>query len=53
LVALALIPAQQDGQLNKCINIPCKRFRSPDFIGLKSVPDIFAGIHRWWLLAPF
>jgi hypothetical protein len=38
--------------LNKCINIPCKRFRSPDFIGLKSVPDIVAGIHRWWLLAP-
>jgi hypothetical protein len=39
-------------ELNKCIDIPCKRFRSPDFIGLKSVPDIVAGIHRWWLLAP-
>ncbi len=34
-------------QLNKCITIPCKRFRSPDFIGLKSVPDIVAGFHRW------
>jgi hypothetical protein len=33
--------------LNKCINIPCKRFRSPDFIGLKSVPDIVAGFQRW------
>jgi hypothetical protein len=33
--------------LNKCINIPCKRFRSPDFIWSKSVPDIVAGFHRW------
>jgi hypothetical protein len=41
-----------ESRLNKCINIPCKRFRSTNFIGLKSVPNIVAGIHPWWLLAP-
>jgi hypothetical protein len=33
--------------LNKCINILCKRFRSPDSVGSKCVPDIVAGFHCW------